>query len=63
MSKIDSNKKDEVVPGCSSCLYWFAGWTCDRHLNKVKPDYSKGSECGSKLLHYRPNPYTNATIL
>ncbi len=41
---------------CLSCYYSNNGKSsCDRHLNKLKPDYSKGVECVSNnFAHYRP---------
>lgn len=44
------------IPSCSTCYYSKNGkTTCDRHLNKIKPDYSKGVECAyNNYAHYRP---------
>lgn len=45
-----------VIVSCNTCLYSKGGKTsCNRHLNKIKPDYSKGVECfHNGMIHYRP---------
>lgn len=47
-------KPKEQTPSCATCFYSKNGKTsCDRHLNPVKPDYSKGVECAhNNYAHY-----------
>lgn len=55
-SHIDNALIDSVVPSCQDCFYSKGGkHSCDRHLNKVKPDYSKGVECYyNDFAHFKP---------
>lgn len=48
--------KNMIVPSCQDCFYSKGGrHSCDRHLNKVKPDYSKGVECYcNDFAHFKP---------
>ena len=43
-------------PSCQTCYYSDNGERpCNRHLNKLKPDYLKGVECAlNNYIHYRP---------
>ena len=45
----------DVMPSCLDCYYSGNGkHSCDRHMNKLKPDYSKGVECYyNNYAHYR----------
>jgi len=45
----------DIMPSCLTCYYSRNGKrSCDRHLNKLKPDYSKGVECYyNNYAHYR----------
>jgi len=47
---------DSVVTSCQNCFYSKGGkHSCDRHLNKIKPDYSKGVECYyNNFAHFKP---------
>ena len=47
--------KHAVMPSCLTCYYSGNGkHSCDRHMNKLKPDYSKGVECYyNNYAHYR----------
>lgn len=44
------------VKSCATCFYSNNGVTsCNRHVNEIKPDYSKGVECAhNNFIHYKP---------
>lgn len=51
------NDNEEIIkPSCQTCYYSGNGkHSCDRHVNKLQPDYSKGVECAyNNHAHYRP---------
>jgi uncharacterized protein YdaT len=49
-------KLTDNVKSCNTCFYSQNGKTsCDRHVNPIKPDYSKGVECAANnYIHYKP---------
>lgn len=46
---------EDIKGSCDTCYYSGGGkHSCDRHLNKLKPDYTKGIECAyNNYAHYR----------
>lgn len=55
------SENDNCLPSCGTCYYSGNGkHSCDRHVNELKPDYSKGVECAyNNYIHYRPYKKTS----